>query len=215
MHAARVALRVPPDALHPMHAFVCESPAIERETILERDARGDVTTMLLHVDGDREGYERAIEAVPTVEEWTTSDAESGFYVYVRTRLREREAGYRRALDRDSVLTVTPVELRSDRTIRQTLVGHGDQLTAALEALPDEIGVDVLWTGSYRHETAPLSDRQREALRQAWELGYYETPSETDLSAVADALGCASSTASDLLRRAEHRLVASALDERPG
>jgi hypothetical protein len=215
MHAARVALRVPREHLHPMHAFVCESPEVDRETILERDARGETTTLLLHVDGDREGYEAAVDGVPQVREWTTTAAETGFYVYVRTELREREAGYREALDRESVLTVPPVELRDDRTVRQTMVGHSDELTAALDALPDSVSVEVLWTGTYRRDASRrLSPRQREALRAAWECGYYERPREADLGAVADRLDCATSTASDLLGRAERQLVAAALDEQP-
>jgi hypothetical protein len=92
-----------------------------------------VTTLLLHV------------------EWTTTAADDGFHVYVRTELREREAGYRDALDRESVLVVPPVELRADRTVRQTMVGHSDELTAALAALPGDVEVDVLWTGQYRRD----------------------------------------------------------------
>ncbi|WP_159902617.1 helix-turn-helix domain-containing protein [Salinirussus salinus] len=215
MHTARVALEIPEEYLHPMHAFVCESPAVDRETILERDARGEVTTLLLYVDGDREAYERRLRAVPQVEEWTTEgDGGEGFYLYVRTDLREREAGYREALDRDSVLVVPPVELRADRTVRQTMVGHSDQLTAALEGLPGEVGVEVLRTGSYeREDGAPLSGRQREAVRAAWAAGYYDLPRTGGLADVADRLGCGTSTASDLLRRAERRLVAAALGER--
>jgi len=215
MHTARVALEIPEEHLHPMHAFVCESPAVDRETILERDARGEVTTLLLYVDGDREAYERRLEAVPQVEEWTTEgDGGDGFYLYVRTALREREAGYRQALDRDSVLVVPPVELRSDRTVRQTMVGHSDQLAAALEALPEAVGVEVLRTGTYeREDGAPLSGRQREAVRAAWTVGYYELPRTGALADVAERLGCGTSTASDLLRRAERRLVAATLGER--
>lgn len=214
MHAARVALRIPSEQLHPMHALVCESPAISRETILERDARGELTTLLLHVDGDRAAYEDRLAAVPQVREWTTESGEDdGFYVYVRTALRDREAGYREALDRDSVLIVPPVELREDRTVRQTMVGHGEQLTAALEGLPGDVEVEVLRTGSYgRGDGAVLSGRQREALRAAWAAGYYQLPRGGGTEAVADRLGCAPSTASDLLRRAERGLVAAALGE---
>jgi predicted DNA binding protein len=214
VHAARIALEIPADHLHPMHRFVCESPAVDRETILERDATGDVTTLLLHVAGDRERYEETIDDVPQVEEWTTTAAEDGFYVYVRTQLRTREQEYRQALDRDAVLVVPPVELRSDRTVRQTMVGRSDALSAAVEALPAAVGVDVLWTGAYdrSHEPA-VSDRQREALAAAWDAGYYEVPREGGIEAVADDLGCSSSTASDLLRRAERRVVAAVLDER--
>lgn len=216
MHAAQVALEIPDEYLHPMHAFVCESSAVDRETILERDARGEVTTLLLYVDGDREAYERRLRAVPQVEEWTSQadDEGTGFYLYVRTNLRDREAGYREALDRDSVLVVPPVELRSDGTVRQTMVGYSDQLTAALEGLPEEVGVEVLRTGTYeREDGAPLSGRQREAVRVAWDAGYYELPRAGELADVAARLGCGTSTASDLLRRAERRLVAAALGER--
>ena len=214
MHAARVALEIPAEHLHPMHEFVCESPAVDRETILERDAGGEVTTLLLHVAGDRRRYERTIDEVPQVEEWTTTAAEEGFYVYVRTRLRSREQRYRRALDRDAVLVVPPVELRSDRTVRQTMVGHSDALSAAVEALPDGVDVEVLRTGTYdRSRGVRVSDRQREALAAAWDAGYYEIPREGGIEAVAEELGCAGSTASDLLRRAERRIVASTLDER--
>jgi len=215
MHAARIALEIPDEHLHPMHRFVCESPAIDRETILERDAGGEVTTLLLHVAGDRRRYEQTVDEVPQVEEWTTTAAEEGFYVYVRTRLRTREQRYRQALDRDAVLVVPPVELRSDRTVRQTMVGHSDALSAAIEALPDDVDTEVLRTGTYdRSRGVRVSDRQREALAAAWEAGYYEVPREGDIEAVAGALDCAASTASDLLRRAERRIVAATLDERP-
>ncbi|MFC7325826.1 helix-turn-helix domain-containing protein [Halorubrum rutilum] len=214
MHAARVALEIPAEHLHPMHRFVCESPAVDRETILERDAGGEMTTLLLHVAGDRQRYERTIDEVARVEEWTTTVAEEGFYVYVRTRLRARERRYREALDRDAVLVVPPVELRSDRTVRQTMVGPGDALSAAIEALPGGVDVEVLRTGTYdRSRGVRVSDRQREALAAAWDAGYYEIPREGDIEAVAGALDCATSTASDLLRRAERRVVAAALDER--
>ena len=214
MHAARIALEIPAEYLHPMHQFVCESSAIDRETILERDAGGEVTTMLLHVAGDRQRYERTISEVPEVEEWTTTAAEEGFYVYVRTQLRAREQQYRKALDRDAVLVVPPVELRSDRTVRQTMVGSSDALSAGIEALPDNVNVEVLRTGTYdRSTTAQVSKRQREALAAAWDAGYYEVPREGDIEAVAGELDCASSTASDLLRRAERRVVAAVLDER--
>jgi predicted DNA binding protein len=214
MQVARLALEIPPEHLHPMHQFVCESPAIDRETILERDAGGETTTLLLHVAGDRQRYEQTVDEVSQVEEWTTTAAEEGFYVYVRTQLRTREQQYRQALDRDGVLVVPPVELHSDRTIRQTMVGPSDALSAAIEALPDNVDVEVLRTGTYDRSTGTrVSERQREALVVAWDAGYYEVPREGDIEAVADELDCASSTASDLLRRAERRVVAAILDER--
>jgi predicted DNA binding protein len=59
----------------------------------------------------------------------------------------------------------------------------------------------------------VSERQREALAAAWDAGYYAVPREGDIEAVAAELDCATSTASDLLRRAERQIVAASLDER--
>lgn len=214
MHAARVALRVPEESLHPIHAFVCESPDVRREVILERDATGPTTTLLSYVEGDPGAYEEAVERVPNVEEWTTEPADDGFYVYARVRLPDREHRYYETLHRDGVLVVPPVEMRDDRTLRLSLVGDADALSTAVGDLPGDLSVDVLRTGAYRHvDGATLSDRQREAVRAAWEVGYYELPREGDLADVAAGLDCGTSTASDLLRRAERRLVAGRLDER--
>jgi hypothetical protein len=165
-----VALEIPEPSLHPMHAVVCESSAIDREIILERDV-GETTTLLLYVEGDREGYERTLGTLPNVAEWTIDDAEPGFYVYVRTTMREREQLYADALAADSLLVVLPVELRPDRTVRLSLVGHSDALSTAMADLPADVGVEVLWTGTYRREGAVrLSERQRDALAAAWEVG---------------------------------------------
>ncbi|AGB14837.1 putative DNA binding protein [Halovivax ruber XH-70] len=52
----------------------------------------------------------------------------------------------------------------------------------------------------------LTDRQRAVLREAVEAGYYRTPREATLGDVADRLGVASSTASDVLHRAEDHVI---------
>jgi predicted DNA binding protein len=114
-----------------------------------------------------------------------------------------------------VLVVPPVELRPERTVRQTMVGHADELSAALGDLPDAVEVEVLRTGTCRRAARPvLTERQRAALRVARAVGYYDLPRSGELARVADELDCSSSAASDLLRRAERRLVAAALDGGP-
>uniref|UniRef100_UPI001939C836 helix-turn-helix domain-containing protein n=1 Tax=Halobellus captivus TaxID=2592614 RepID=UPI001939C836 len=53
----------------------------------------------------------------------------------------------------------------------------------------------------------LTDRQREVLETARELGYYEIPRRTSVREIADELSCSKSTAANHLRKAESRLVA--------
>lgn len=52
----------------------------------------------------------------------------------------------------------------------------------------------------------LSERQREALRAALELGYYDTPREATHADVAAELDCAPNTASEHLQKGEAKLV---------
>lgn len=52
----------------------------------------------------------------------------------------------------------------------------------------------------------LTDRQREALRIAYELGYFEIPREATLEDVAVALDVTASSVSERLRRAQTQLV---------
>lgn len=52
----------------------------------------------------------------------------------------------------------------------------------------------------------LTDRQEEALRIAYELGYFEIPRGVSLDGVADELGISAASASERLRRAQTRLL---------
>lgn len=56
----------------------------------------------------------------------------------------------------------------------------------------------------------LTERQYDALRTAWELGYFETPKESTLDTVADSLDITQQSLSNLLRRGHHSLIGSTL-----
>ncbi|RJT07196.1 helix-turn-helix domain-containing protein [Halococcus sp. IIIV-5B] len=59
----------------------------------------------------------------------------------------------------------------------------------------------------------LTDRQYEAIRVAFSLGYYDTPRTASTAAVAEELGISAPAVSDLLRRAEHKLISQTVAER--
>lgn len=52
----------------------------------------------------------------------------------------------------------------------------------------------------------LTDRQREALRIAYERGYFDIPRKASLDDVADELGVSASSVSERLRRAQTQLI---------
>jgi hypothetical protein len=92
----------------------------------------------------------------------------------------------------------------------TVAGTSEGLRAAYEALPDRIPASVVWTGEYSPDghgpLDRLTDRQREAIGVAHDLGFYEAPRGTTHEEIAENLGCAPSTANELLRRAEAAVI---------
>ena len=128
-----------------------------------------------------------------------------FYVYACQETREADEMWRQAFECRNLVTVPPIVYDAEGT-RITVVGASDDLQALLSDIPDQIGVTVEEVSDYdrRHATltTDVTDRQLEAVSVAVERGYYAVPRDADLSEVADALGCAESTASNLLRKAE-------------
>lgn len=213
MKSIRLALAYSAGAIHPIHRFVCESPFVERELLLEWTVSGDRRTLVGYVEGERDPYGAVLADRPDVEEYDLVDDDGdGFFFYARARHGETGRGLLDAFDRETVVVVPPVEFRPDRTMRTTLVGPPADLQAVVDGLPSGIDPRILSVGEYaRGPGRALTDRQREAVAAAWAAGYYEVPRDGGIEAVADRLDCAISTASDLLRRAERRLVARGLD----
>lgn len=56
----------------------------------------------------------------------------------------------------------------------------------------------------------LSDRQREALLAALDLGYYEHPRAATQEDIASRLGCEANTASEHLQKAEAKVLTEVL-----
>lgn len=90
-----------------------------------------------------------------------------------------------------------------------LSAFGDQLTA--------LGISHRLERLYRavEPADPLTEKQRELLVAALEHGYYDTPRETTLTALADELGMAPSTVSETLHRAEGAVIKTFLEDDRG
>lgn len=212
MKSLRLAVTHTDATIDPMHAFVCESPAVERFVVVEGRAEAGTETVLCYVEGDRAAVESALAAAVDDGEYdVTPDGEDGCFVYLRQDLGAEGERLLDALAQGTVVVASPVEFLPDRTMRLTLVGHAEDLRAVVAELPDELGVEVTEAGSYATAVGdPLTGRQREALAAARAVGYYEVPRDGGVEAVAEELDCAVSTASALLRRAEAALVDEAL-----
>ncbi|MFC6942066.1 helix-turn-helix domain-containing protein [Salinirubellus sp. GCM10025818] len=170
--------------------------------------------ILHHAVGDADAFEAAVEGIPEVLGYDIErTGEEAFYVYVRDATTEALGDLFGPITRGGLIVVPPIRYREDGTVAFSLFGPDAELQAAVESVPDPVDVTVeevsgLDATAEAVETL-LTERQRETVRAAVELGYYEIPREAGHAEVAEALGCAPSTAAEHLRKAESRLVSSA------
>lgn len=202
-----------------MQSFIQQSDAIQREALWAWNHLGDALTALFYVEGDIEPYREAIHGVDTIERFDlTPVGDDAFYTYVEEERRDVDQAWMQAFARPSLIVVPPVEYTSDGATLFNVVGSADDLQGLVADIPNEIIVSVDRIGEYdeRHAagTGPaLTDRQQEAVIAALDAGYYDRPRRGSLADLADRLDCATGTVSELLRRAEHAALSSAVPRR--
>ncbi|MFP8954822.1 helix-turn-helix domain-containing protein [Natrialbaceae archaeon A-arb3/5] len=215
MKSMRIELRYAPESITPIHETICSSPDLEREIILGGQAVEGVETITSFVTGEPDAYEPLLADRSAVLEYDITPSSDGFFLYLRQELGPDGTSLLNALAQETVVVVPPIDVRDDRTMGLTLVGHPDDLRTVVDGMPDGIDLTVLRVGdSVAGRETAVSDRQREALEAAVEVGFYEIPRRNGIEAVADELECAVSTASELLRRGEAGAVEYILESRP-
>ena len=212
-------LRQPDRLLHPMQRFIRDEDVVSYEELLAWNVRpGEPTEYELFyaevTDADR--YLAAVEDVESIRWHRSSRAsEDSLYVFVCQETREDDVAFRRAFGRLELIVVPPIIYDDDAAMALTVVGQEADLGALIESVPADIDVRVAEVGTYNHPhttiVGRLTDRQTEAVEAATDLGYYDVPRTASLAAVADALDCAESTASTLLRKAESSVMPRLLE----
>lgn len=174
------------------------------------------TSVLLYLDGDLDAFEDVLAETDIVLEYDVAAIGDGRgYAYVHAEPYPTEWQFLEVAAMDGLVPVFPVRYHDDGSLSVRVVGPADRLQAAVEATPEGVESSIERVGEYDLGRPPippaLSTRQREALEAAFELGYYEVPREATRAEVADRLGCAPSTASEHLRKAERLVVGAYLD----
>jgi len=171
---------------------------------------------VLHVEGDGAALLAELEAAPEVVAADTAPAPGrGFYLLLSVDPREVPpvtAAFE-TLARERLVVVPPAVYR-DGGVQVRVVGDAATIGTVVDVLPAAVDVEVHEVGerglAVESTAGTLSDRQREAVEAALALGYYDQPRRATHGDVADELGCAESTASEHLRKAEAKLVRGAM-----
>ena len=219
MKYVRVRLRQPDRMLHPMQQFIRDEDVVRYEELLTWNFQvgDDVEHELFYVEApERDRYVAQLETVDSVRWYDLTPIDDvSFYLYVCQETLEERMAWRQAFAALDLVVVPPIVYDQDARFYMTIVGRGEGIETVFDGLPADFEADVLEIGEYdrrhAHIAGDLTDRQFDAVRAAVEAGYYEVPRDGDLAAVADALDCAESTASNVLRRAEASVMARLVD----
>lgn len=208
MKLVSVVIRPDHSRVHPIHRALIEADGIPRADVLMWDAGRRTPATLARYDAGRERVTAMLDDVDIVDSYVLSGEGPETYAFVWQTEFRFDPRLADSLTRPALLVVPPVGFESDGTIGLDLVGT----RAALAELADAVGhaVDYSITGVREYDgpesSGGLTDRQREAVEVAVELGYYDVPRTGSITDVADRLGCAESTASELVRKAQAAIV---------
>jgi len=181
--------------------------AIEEFALLMWGPRSTITTLSWY-DGDPVALREVLGAV---ESETTSElvaGDGGTYAFVRQKRYGFDDDLLELVTDAGVVFLPPITFHESGEATFEAVGTTPLLSAFHETLRQrlETRIDRV-TDFHRHGTgAALTERQRTALAAARAAGYYEIPRTGSVADVAESLDCSSSTAGELLRRAEAALV---------
>lgn len=180
------------------------------------NSKSDKPVALYEVHGDINEFRERLDEVPEVQEATTTAISEGrFNLLVVLDLTEASVieDVLKAVTRKGLIVAKPVVYRNGE-VRARIVGSSSTLQKAVDGFPSEVDLDIVSVGEFdRGRDSPvstLSDRQREALFTALDLGYYEQPRRSTHEEVAIRLGCEPNTASEHLQKAESKILKEVL-----
>lgn len=210
----RVELTVRPEGLDLPLTFERTTDGDEqfaRVQVVNWNVDPPTAAFLLRVRGDVGRFEAVLAEDPAIDEFETLPvAEGDCYCFVAGPGTPDARGLWEQFKRGSLLTIPPAEWNPDGSYTFTVVGRDADIQAAVETAPAAACVEIEAVGGDRvaadRVVDDLSDRQREAVRTAVELGYYDRPRRATTADVADELGCATSTAAEHIRKAESTVM---------
>ena len=176
--------------------------AIHRMELLD----DDTVAMFAEGRGDVENLRGILSELPEVIEFSLSGDDAGFFSYTRYAADDLTRMLMKGRRESSYLIDMPVEYTEDGGLRATYIGTEAAFADMLSEQPEGVRVEIERTGPYtpgpRYVVSRLTDRQREVLEAAVDLGYYREPREATHDEIAAATGLAETTVGEHLRKVE-------------
>lgn len=209
--------------IHPVGDAFYYADFVERADLWNWNFGDSFLTLLFVVRGDRERVEQIVADADGIVEYELTPFGDGRFLYYLVEEEGTAPG--RALFerfmRPGILSLPPATW-ADGVTTVTVVADDATLQALIDDIPAFVdveinsigrfdgGPDVVRGGAARHPPSGLTPRQREAVRAGVAVGYYDVPRTGSHEDVAEAIGCAPSTAAEHLQKAEAALVRAAV-----
>jgi len=198
--------------LHPLHRRLTAGTPITRAELLMWTPTADPTT-LLWCDADRAATEALLDHVESLRSSSLVAGRDGTYAFLRQDAYEFPAPVLDAVAESAVIFLPPVVFLDSGVVRFEAVGEATALSA-LDDVLSELGtltVERAHEFDRTHAAAGVTERQRAALEAGLSVGYYEVPRDGSVADVAAVLDCSTSTAGELLRKAEAAVIRGYVD----
>ncbi len=168
---------------------------------------------IVQVEVESRYDEEQLTALACVDEWEHVAETDGGHLYVIAFTAPELPDSLAEQAADLIGTCDPV--LGDENATMSLVGPHEAISDTIDEYKAAgVSPDLRRLRSYDGQTEPadaLTDRQREVIQTAFDMGYYEVPREVSTEQVAAELGLDSSTVSEHLQRAERNVLRRVLE----
>ncbi|WP_435183524.1 helix-turn-helix domain-containing protein [Halobellus sp. EA9] len=197
-----------PDRLrHPLHRAVVDDGSVSRAELLMWSPTADATT-LLWFDADPDAVRAVLSAIESLAERSLVRDGGGTYAFLSQAAYEFPDPVLEVVADAAVIFVPPVVFSSSGPVNFEAVGEAPALSDLRESLSALGAIEIERVRPFARSSSPsrLTERQAAALDAAVSVGYYEVPRTGSIEDVAAALDCATSTAGELVRKAESAVL---------
>ncbi|WP_423747550.1 helix-turn-helix domain-containing protein (plasmid) [Haladaptatus sp. SPP-AMP-3] len=188
---------------------VVEGEAIHYITLLD-DGTG---VALYQLRGDLEESAKALEEDPEVLSIERSEAADGL-VYLHFQADALMTELLSLFRRHEVVVDWPMEYTTRGALRITWIGDDEKIREVIREIPEGVQVTLEGIGEYhsdmRQLASLLTERQRELLKLAIDLGYYDVPRQVGLREIADEIDLSVATVGEHLQKIEARILSQAV-----
>lgn len=204
-------LLVPPNREFHSIEGTLDRAGLERRAIHRFRRLDDGTVVSLYErEGDPDAAREVLEDHEAVESVTTTALGERVFVHVQFIPNELvESIFAIPQNHDIVLDM-PMEYAEGGALRVTAIGKLETFREAREEMTGDVDLQLLSMGDYvpgdEGLYAQLTDRQREILAAAVEVGYYEAPRQANQQDIADHLGISPATVGEHLRKIESTVL---------